>query len=121
MRADDSTARYHQIKGNCTTKRGQVEAPLVKLSVINGLTKNKDDSPMTDILTVHVIEAFMAGFTPKGVEPSAHTNRNYGLVLKASCCFVQCLVNIFTKYKKPRNIQGNSENHNKLLKKTNCF
>ena len=54
---------------------------------------------MTDILTVHVNGAFMAGLSPKGVEPAAHTIRNHGLVLKASCCFVQCLVNILTKDK----------------------
>ena len=65
-------------------KRGQVEATLVSLSVINRLTKDKDDSPMTDILTVHVIEDFMAGFSAENVQPSAHTIRNYGLVLKVS-------------------------------------
>ena len=56
-------------RGNCTTKRGQVEAPLVTPSVINRLTKDKDDSPMTDILIVHVNEAFMAVLSPKGIEP----------------------------------------------------
>ena len=76
---------------------------------------------MTDILIEHVNGAFIAVLSPKGEEPSAHTIRNYGLVFKASCCFVQCLVNILTKDKKPRKIQGNSEKHNKLLKKTNRF
>ena len=86
-------------RGNCTTKRRQVEAPLVTLSLINCLTKNQDDSPMTDILAVHVNGAFMPGLSPKGVEPSAHTTRNYGLVLKVRRCFDQCLLNILTKDK----------------------
>ena len=69
---------------------------------------------MTDILTVHVNGAFMAGLSPKGVEPAAHTIRNYGLVLKASCCFVQCLVNILTKDKN----NGTSKETAKSI--TNC-
>ena len=52
---------------------------------------------MTNILTVHEKEALMVGLSPMGVEPSAHTIQNYGLVLKVRCSFDQCLLNILTK------------------------